>query len=29
MWEFVSTHDTLAEANKSFGKQLDKATEAV
>ena len=25
MWEFVSTHDTLAEANKSFGKQLDKA----
>ena len=29
MWEFVSTHDTLAEANKSFGKQLDKAIEAV
>ena len=28
MWEFVSTHDTLAEANKSFGKQLDKAIEA-
>ena len=27
MWEFVSTHDTLAEANKSFGKQLDKAIE--
>ena len=28
MWEFVSTHDTLAEAHKSFGKQLDKAIEA-
>ena len=28
MWEFVSTHDTLAEAHKSFGKQLDKAIQA-